>query len=803
MDDKEGDSNAGQPERKANDGDRASDEESETDSHLDIVEESDDVSVSTDRGGGKMKNEEIADAAKDGSAAVKGDEHVLLEEKQVEVEEEWRSKGGDGQSPVDEKQAEEKEDVKSEEKGDKVPSFTLKVEDLGSTNDAPDGGGNLDSKRLSVPSPYSDSMSPSEDSVGNKIDEDDDDDTEDEDDEEDLHTHKRLSVSQPGRRRSVSPKRRESKNKDDIDYLALAKVQMGGFVKEHGLEAHVEKRACELLDDIEERRLLRSGGTTVSEVTAACLFVACRQQGVPCTYKEICALTKLKKKQLSRTVRFVSKSLNVGLDPITSEDFIDRFCLNLDLVPEVREAGIAVSKKALAMGFVSGKCPISVAAAGIALVSGCSEKEIVSVSGVSLATIRNCYISLVEHKEELFKGITLPEMYQKRFINGRRASILNHPEVLDEAAVKEGAPGRRKSSASSHGGAVVDDSLDAAIAKRGSVSAVEEVNPEGRKSSGDSARLAQIDEAESEVNNAKPKRKRSSSDGSKQHPRRKKKSTCSPAPEDRKIDRDAHGSLKFSALPEPPKLFRGPISSGQPAQGAYYHPPPMRKLSDTRISTELKHANLEETRKNSVGEDGKPLRRISAELKERKDILSQPPPAAYPPPVYRPPPYGVYMRYPGYYQPIQAPPNQFPYNPVPPYRSQGPSEYVHAERRRLSGDRRLSAERRMSGGGEMLQYPAEMVRRMSGQYQQQMPPAQPPITEGRRYSNIAPLPYNGQPTAVRRQSIPFYPYPQAPSTFVPIPDAQGKYPLPRLPQERSFQQQDSHSPRSSGSKQST
>lgn len=56
----------------------------------------------------------------------------------------------------------------------------------------------------------------------------------------------------------------------------------------------------------------------------------------------------------------------------------------------------------------AGKCPLSIAAATVVLVCGCSDKEIVRVSNVSLTTVRNCIHMLEENKAELFKDVELP-----------------------------------------------------------------------------------------------------------------------------------------------------------------------------------------------------------------------------------------------------------------------------------------------------------------------------------------------------------------------------------------------------------
>eukprot|EP01135_Chromosphaera_perkinsii_P004732 Nk52_evm4s295 gene=Nk52_evmTU4s295 len=823
-------------------------DDSENDSHLDIVEEPDECSTPTEDGDSDMPDTKEAEGretidSESGKEKVKPS--IVGTVEQNGKESKWGVEGDDERSEktngIDSHEKEVKgapaensngeQGILSQDSKSPAPSFTLTVEDMGdgkevSRTPSPKVGSKLSvphvkgvitlsSKEECTKTEPGGKTSAEEGNRNSKVDsveesgEDDDDEEEESDgasfisEEPKEQGEKRgsgsgnlLKVNHPPRRRSSSPKRRESKNKDDVDYLGLSKVQMKQYVIQHGLETHVETRACELLDDMEEKRLLRSGGNTVGEVTAACLFVACRQQGVPCTYKEICALTNLKKKQLSRAVRFVGKSLNVGLEPITSQDFIDRFCLNLDLVPEVREAGIAVSRKALSMGIVSGKCPISVAAAGIALVSGCSEREIVAVSGVSLTTIRNCYVSLVDHKDELFEGITLPEMYEKRFVNGRRASILNNPEALESMIAKEGAGyhGRRKSSVTSLAGENYDDSLDASIASRnarsGSIS-VEALpaegagSPKARKGSGDRkvsepGALDKIEEdpgatskprpyqpsveipigKPTEKEEELPKRKRSS-EGSNQSGKTKQKKSKQQSEDKLQWKAGYDPKLEFSELPAPPNIFRrnsnaGPGAPGHVypgmAQGGFYYaaqPPtgPMQGPPGRRPSYQHSEANSDTSRRLSAERANQPVRRISTELEQihksessaqaadNRGWYQQPPPGGYRGYV---PPYPGHGNYP--------PPGMAPRMPYGEYMHYAPQQMPPQQvpPQQMPPQQAFQTERRMSASGPVMY--SQYGRRASQQYntmpyQAQAQQGTPTSKPGeRRYSNIAPAP---------------------------------------------------------------
>lgn len=68
---------------------------------------------------------------------------------------------------------------------------------------------------------------------------------------------------------------------------------------------------------------------------SACLYIACRQEGVPRTFKEICAVSKISKKEIGRCFKLTLKALETSVDLITTADFMCRFCANLGTLENV------------------------------------------------------------------------------------------------------------------------------------------------------------------------------------------------------------------------------------------------------------------------------------------------------------------------------------------------------------------------------------------------------------------------------------------------------------------------------------
>ncbi|KAH8924413.1 transcription initiation factor IIB [Atractiella rhizophila] len=182
--------------------------------------------------------------------------------------------------------------------------------------------------------------------------------------------------------------------------------------------------AKQIYKRVEDLKLLR--GKPMEAVIAACVFVACRQGKVPRTFKEICAVTKVKKKTMGQCFKALEESLQLygdgstaytGSKGHTAEDLLPRFCSHLGLMV-ARE----VILRAQAKGILAGRSPISVAAAAIYFgghliglglettdakgrktkrVDGMRLKKIADETGVSDVTIRNAFKFLKEQKEDV------------------------------------------------------------------------------------------------------------------------------------------------------------------------------------------------------------------------------------------------------------------------------------------------------------------------------------------------------------------------------------------------------------------
>lgn len=176
----------------------------------------------------------------------------------------------------------------------------------------------------------------------------------------------------------------------------------------------IQDQANKLFKEVLDSKALR--GKNSEAQAAACLYIACRKEGVPRTFKEICAVSRTSKKEIGKCFKLIVRALETNLDHITSEQFMSRFCGNLGISQRVQSGAVAVAKEAVRLDLVAGRSPISIAAAAIYMASQASNdkksaKEIGEIAGVAEVTIKQSYKLLYPKANEL-----LPESYPYRHL---------------------------------------------------------------------------------------------------------------------------------------------------------------------------------------------------------------------------------------------------------------------------------------------------------------------------------------------------------------------------------------------------
>jgi len=207
--------------------------------------------------------------------------------------------------------------------------------------------------------------------------------------------------------------------------ISQAMDKVNSLSDKMALSKSTEEQAKRLFKNFIEASPTRKKNLFV--IVAAAVYLACRIDRAPRTLKEICESANVEQKALGKAFKEMQRTLQGNgeeedcsssadhikpshilkpLQVIKSEDYLSRFCSQLDLSHKVIQIATMVANKALEMGIVAGKSPISVAAGVIYLVTQQTnkkktKKEINNATQVNENTIREAYKILKKHQASL------------------------------------------------------------------------------------------------------------------------------------------------------------------------------------------------------------------------------------------------------------------------------------------------------------------------------------------------------------------------------------------------------------------
>ncbi|TKA31991.1 hypothetical protein B0A50_01236 [Salinomyces thailandicus] len=224
-----------------------------------------------------------------------------------------------------------------------------------------------------------------------------------------------------------------AQNKSNLDkgnkQLLQAYKQIGALCDGWQLSSAVSETAKHLYKDAEESRLFK--GKSNEALIAGCLFLACRRNSVPRSFREVMDLTKVTKKEIGRTFKLLESFLMnkdkeakhkgaavlaggvvafdeeyKGSGNANPSELCNRYCSILGMDQRTSNVAIALANRMTATGALAGRSPLSSAAACIFMAGHLmgqpkSPKEIQTVVNVSDSTIRHAYKLLFNEKEKL------------------------------------------------------------------------------------------------------------------------------------------------------------------------------------------------------------------------------------------------------------------------------------------------------------------------------------------------------------------------------------------------------------------
>jgi transcription initiation factor TFIIB len=181
--------------------------------------------------------------------------------------------------------------------------------------------------------------------------------------------------------------------------LAFALSEISKIAKNLNLPKNIIETASVIYRKAVKQRLVR--GRTIQGVTAAAIYVACRQCGVTRTLEDVSQASPMSKKEVGRSYRFLIKKLHFFIRPVKAGQYITKFCNQLTMQGKVEEIAHRILFVAKKLKLTSGRGPTGMAAATSYIASVLTgerktQREIAEIAQVTEVTIRNRYKELVD-----------------------------------------------------------------------------------------------------------------------------------------------------------------------------------------------------------------------------------------------------------------------------------------------------------------------------------------------------------------------------------------------------------------------
>lgn len=143
-------------------------------------------------------------------------------------------------------------------------------------------------------------------------------------------------------------------------------------------------------------------GRSIEGIAVSSIYIACRQLRIPRTLDEIAVISQARKREISRTSKFVAKELGIDLPIVSPADYIPRFASKLGLSGKTEVKAIEIANESKEKGLTVGKPPNGIAAAALYVAimltdEKKSQNQIAEVAGITELTLRNRYKELIKN----------------------------------------------------------------------------------------------------------------------------------------------------------------------------------------------------------------------------------------------------------------------------------------------------------------------------------------------------------------------------------------------------------------------
>ncbi|MEM2905658.1 MAG: transcription initiation factor IIB [Candidatus Bathyarchaeia archaeon] len=184
--------------------------------------------------------------------------------------------------------------------------------------------------------------------------------------------------------------------------LSQAMAELDRLSDKVHVPTSVKEKAAVVYRKALEKGLVR--GRSISALSAASLYAACRLTNTPRTLKEISGVSVVRRKDVARCYRLLLKDLNMTMPIADPTRCVPKIASRIGVKEKVQQTAVGILKECQRLKICAGKDPMGLASA--ALYVACvregerkTQKEIAEAAGVTEVTIRNRYNSLIRSLE--------------------------------------------------------------------------------------------------------------------------------------------------------------------------------------------------------------------------------------------------------------------------------------------------------------------------------------------------------------------------------------------------------------------
>ncbi|KAB7515670.1 transcription initiation factor IIB [Halosegnis rubeus] len=176
--------------------------------------------------------------------------------------------------------------------------------------------------------------------------------------------------------------------------LQFALSEIDRMASALGVPRSIREVASVIYRQALDRDLIR--GRSIEGVATASLHAACRQESIPRSLDDITEVSRVERREIGRTYRYISQELELALEPVDPKSYLPQLASKLETSDEVQQEAARIVEKTTELGLHSGKSPSGYAAAALYAASRIvgpklTQRAVADVADVTVVTIRNRY----------------------------------------------------------------------------------------------------------------------------------------------------------------------------------------------------------------------------------------------------------------------------------------------------------------------------------------------------------------------------------------------------------------------------